>query len=159
MDFALNLTSSPLMAYLVLTSICDLCGAKTGLYKRIKSHRRITRSLGAFIVPLWLTLTGVVCLSTSAFTNDDDDESGDYGTGVGEWFLYLGSVIMHALQPGPYPLLAMVAIMVFPMLFLCRNWSQLVAEVRPCLRSKPWGWFRLPHTFIKGAWYVSAVSR
>ena len=77
MDFALNLTSSPLMAYLVLASICDLCGAKTGLYKRIKSHRRITRSLGAFIVPLWLILTGVVCLSTSAFTNDDD-ESEDY---------------------------------------------------------------------------------
>ena len=157
MDFALNLTSSPLMAYLVLASICDLCGAKTGLYKRIKSHRRITRSLGAFIVPLWFTLTGVVCLSTSAFTNDDN-ESEDYsGTGVSGWFLYLASFIINALQPGPYPPLATAAIGVFSVLLLFRNWSQLVAEVRLCL-SKPWGWFRLPHAFIKGAWYVSAVS-
>lgn len=156
MYFALNLASSPLMAYLVLASICDLCGAKTGLYKRIKSHRRITRSLGAFIVPLWLILTGVVCLSTSAFTNDDD-ESEDYD-GVSGWFLYLATFIMSALQPGPFPPLATAAIGVFSVHLLVRNRSQLVAEVRPCLRSKPWGWFRLPHTFIKGAWYVSAVN-
>ena len=67
--FALLLSSSPLTVYLVAASIGDLLGIKTGLYKRIKSHRRIIRALGAVVLPLWTGLGMTTWMSRTAFTN------------------------------------------------------------------------------------------
>ncbi|KAF9785399.1 hypothetical protein BJ322DRAFT_827653 [Thelephora terrestris] len=148
-SFALNLTCSPLTAYLVAASIGDLCGSKTGLYKRIKSHRRIIRFLGTLILPLWLALTMVLNFSSSAFT--DSYTLGDYS--FSQWHIYIKGYIMKVLRPGPFsPSINFVIIEVFIGIFLLRNWSQLKAEVRACLKSKPWGWFRLPFLSIKSVW-------
>ena len=65
--FALLLSSSPLTIYLVVTSICDLFGIHTGLYKRIKSHRPIVRALGALVLPLWTGLSVTLSISARAF--------------------------------------------------------------------------------------------
>jgi hypothetical protein len=58
-DFALLVTSSPLAIYLSFASVCDLCGIRTGLFKRIKSYRNIVRALGAFVPFLWTALSMV----------------------------------------------------------------------------------------------------
>jgi ribose/xylose/arabinose/galactoside ABC-type transport system permease subunit len=65
--FALTLSSSPLTIYLVFTSICNLFGIHTGLYKRIKTYPLIIRTLGALVPLLWTALSMVSGLSPSAF--------------------------------------------------------------------------------------------
>jgi hypothetical protein len=67
-----SLSSSPLTVYLAVASICDLFGFKTDLYKRIKSHRRTTRILGALVLFLWLGLSTSLTLSDQAFVNSED---------------------------------------------------------------------------------------
>ena len=68
-QYALNITSPPLMVYLAISSICDLFGVKTSIYKRIHSHRRTTRVLGILVLPLWLALSITVEVSSTAFTD------------------------------------------------------------------------------------------
>ena len=65
--FALILSSSPLTVHLVVASIGDIFGIQTGLYKQIKSHRLITRTLGALVPLLWIGLSLTLTLSKSAF--------------------------------------------------------------------------------------------
>ena len=64
---ARSISSSPLTIYLVVASICDLCGIRTGLYKRIKSYRSITRILGALVLLLWTGLSMTIAMSATAF--------------------------------------------------------------------------------------------
>ena len=70
-NFALTLTSSPLTVYLVFASIRDLCVFETNLYKRIKSHRHILRTIGALVPLLWLGLSIILRFSTRAFVNSE----------------------------------------------------------------------------------------
>lgn len=90
----------------------------------------------------------VFYLSNHAFT--DSDQLGNRT--FKKWLLSLLEFIFDAIMLGACPPVDMSIIAVFAILFLFRGWSQLVAEVRPCLESKPWGRFRLPFTFIKSAW-------
>jgi len=72
-QFALLLSSSPLTVYLVVTSIFDLLGIHTGLYKRIESHRPVIRVLGALVLPLWATLSITYGVSARAFKDSSCD--------------------------------------------------------------------------------------
>jgi len=51
-QYALTVTSPPLMVYLIVSSACDLFGMKTSIYKRIQSYRRTTRAFRILILPL-----------------------------------------------------------------------------------------------------------
>jgi hypothetical protein len=153
--FALTLTSPPLAAYLVVASICEFCGTKTDLYKRVKSYRRIVYFLGVSIMPLWLGLTVVLYFSDCAFT--DSTLMATEST-FRAWLGELASYAWNLILPGVCPFIYVGLIGVFPALFLFRRWPLLAAEVRPCLGSKPWGWLRLPCTFIMGAWYVLPMA-
>ena len=82
---ALNLTSPPPMVYLTVASIGDLFGAQTSLYKRVWSHRRTLRALGALILPLWSALSLTLWLSTRAFSNSEDGGGGNFK----DWVLSL----------------------------------------------------------------------
>ena len=55
--YALTLCSSPLTIYLVFASFCDLYGAKTRLYERITSYRRVIRAFAILVPFLWLALS------------------------------------------------------------------------------------------------------
>ena len=66
-NFAAFASSSPLTVYLVAASIGDLVGIKTGLYKRIKSHRPIIRALAALVLPLWIGLSMAARMSKNTF--------------------------------------------------------------------------------------------
>ena len=74
-NFALVISSSPLTIYLVTASICDLFGIRTGLYKRIKSYRLITRTLGVLVLLLWTGLSMSLSLSTRAFKDSPSEAS------------------------------------------------------------------------------------
>ena len=78
---ALLLSSSPLTIYLVVASIGDLFGIRTGLYKRIKSYHLIISILGGLVLLLWTGLSMTTSISTMAFK----DSSCYPGTFVG-WF-------------------------------------------------------------------------
>ena len=66
-NFALMINSSPLAVHVVLASIRDLLGLKTGLFRKIKSHRRTVRFFGVMLLPLWLGLKLALPLSSRAF--------------------------------------------------------------------------------------------
>lgn len=154
---ALNLTSPPITVYLAISSICDLLGVQTGLYKRVRSHRRIIRVLGALTLPLWLALSLTLWRSPRAFS-----DSKTYGIpwSVGDWMLtvFLESYILQASNPTVIWISASIMV---PLFFLClfRRRFQVMMDFRahqggtPKSRTK----WCIPWTFVKCAWYVPIV--
>jgi len=148
--FALVLSSSPLTIYLVVTSIADLCGVQTGLYKRIKSHRFIIRAFGASLLLIWTGLSMTAKMSTSAF-KDSPCRAGPFIN----WFWYVATFLMYFfMYPGGMgnsP--GLVWVMVIPW-FIClaRRWSQVRADVK--LHSEEASRLRVFCTWVKCAWCV-----
>ena len=70
-NYALTITSSPFMIRVVLSSIRDILGFKTGLFKRIKSHRRTIRFSAALFLILWFGLRLTLRLSSKAFQDSE----------------------------------------------------------------------------------------
>ena len=64
---ALMVTSSPFTMYLVFSSICDILGFETGLFRRIQSHRSVVSAFGALLLPVWFGLRLTTRLSSKAF--------------------------------------------------------------------------------------------
>ena len=146
-SFALLVSSSPLTVYLVVASICDLCGIRTGLYKRIKSYRLITRILGALVLLLWTGLSMATTISARAFK-----DSLCYPGTFKYWLLSIVYFILFSLvTPGVVTVFSWVII--FP-LFVClaRRWSQIRADVKLC--SEGASRFRVPWTWMKCTWCV-----
>jgi len=148
-SFALLLSSSPLTIYLVVTSIADLCGIQTGLYKRIKSHRSIIRTFGASLLLVWTGLSMTAIMSTSAFK----DSSCFPGTFV-DWLWYIALFLLYFfIYPGGpgvgFPGLGWVTLIPW---FIClaRRWSQVRADVR--LHSEGASRLRVFCTWVKCAW-------
>ena len=152
---ALDLTSPPLMVYLTIASIGDLCGVRTGLYKRVRSHRRILRVLGALILPLWSALSLTLWLSTRAFSNSKDDGGGSF-----EGWLYsllfdytIGQIMFNFVAWIHTPIMAL-----FFFLCLFRRRSQVMKDFRArrggASKLRKW---RTPWVFVKCAWYISVV--
>lgn len=103
-NYALTITSSPFVVYLVYASICDLLGFGTGLFKRIKSHRRIISFSGALLLPLWFGLALTLRLSSKAFTDSElcsDSTFGDF---------LLDTLLLFAPLTGPVGGLSLVLI-------------------------------------------------
>ena len=157
--FVISVSSSPLMLYLVVASIGELVGIKTGLYKRIKSNRLIIRALGAMVLPLWTGLSMTTSMSGKAF-KDSSCSKTDFKT----WFMDLGSLLLNSIAfPGflslfSGPLLTiLITLFVTRVLSKCRD--QVVLEIRAYLGgvSKPWGRLLMPWVFVKCAWYAPIV--
>ena len=148
--FALSISSSPLTIYLVVTSISDLCGVQTGLYKRIKSHRLIIRTFGVSLLLIWTGLSMTLSMSTSAFK----DSSCYPGTFV-TWLWYIGSFLMSfILSPGGLSLFPGIGWAVFVPWFIClaRRLSQVREDVK--LHSEVASRWRVFCTWVKCAWCV-----
>ena len=147
-SFALLLSSSPLTVYLVAASIGDLCGIHTGLYKRIKSYRLITRALGALVLLLWTGLSMTSIVSTTAFK-----DSHCYTYTFTDWLMYIVSIIMWFFQSVGGIMVGVGWALVFPwFVFLARKWSQLRTEVK--LYSEGVSKLRVLWTWVKCAWCV-----
>ena len=66
-SYALTLSSSPLMVYLAIASICDFCRYKTNLSLQIKSHHQTICFFGALMPVFWIGLSMTLVLSNQAF--------------------------------------------------------------------------------------------
>ena len=141
--YALILCSSPLTMYLVLTSFCDLFGAKTHLYKRITLYRRVIRTFAMLVPFLWLALGITAVLLFRELKNDNMDGSpADVSPLV---FLYIFSILSNVV----------VSSVLGSLLGLClfRRWSQVVADTRARAKGEV-GSLRGLCIFVKCAWCV-----
>ena len=146
--FALLLSSSPLTVYLVIASIGDLCGIRTGLYKRIEVYRLITRALGALVLPLWMGLNMTFIVSTRAFK--DSHCSTHTFT---DWLMYIANLIIFFFESVGGIMVGVGWGLVTPwFIFLARRWSQLRAEVK--FYSEGASRVRVLLTWVKCAWCV-----
>ena len=147
--FALLLSSSPLTTYLVFTSIADLFGIQTGLYKRIKSHRFIIRTFGASLLLIWTGLSMTAVMSTSAFKGNLCSA----GT-FADWLWYIGNFLMWVYTTsGGVPAVGWVllALWIAP---LSRRWPQVREDVK--FHSEGASRWRVLCTWVKCAWCVPA---
>ena len=149
-EFALSVSSSPLAIYLSSASVCDLCGIRTGLFKRIKSHRHIIRTLGALVPLLWTALSMIKSFSNKAFRNSG---CGPTLTFL-DWlqatiFLLINSLLSPGMHDTPGTGLALL-VPFFVLLF--RRRSQVWADVQLSLDGA--SRVRVPLTWVKCAWYV-----
>ena len=110
---------------MVVASISDLFGIRTGLYKRIKSYRLVTRTLGALILLLWIGLSMTYWMSTGAFK-----DSSCYPGGFKDWLEYTSfSLITSFVSAGV--LSGFTFVLTLPWFFcLARRRSQLKADVK-----------------------------
>ena len=153
---ALMVTSSPFMVYLVLSSIRDLLGLETGLFKQVKIHRRVISFFGALLLPVWVGLRLTLTLSATAF-----QDSKICGNTTFKAFL-LDLILLFLPLTGPFGgvwwiligliIVALVVIIVglFEMLvgFLTRQEGSSVSRK---ILSGVW-------TFVReDAWYTSVV--
>jgi len=148
--FALRVSSSPLTIYLVFTSVCDLCGIHTGLYKRIKTYRHIIRTTGALVLLLWTGLSMTIVMSASAFKGELCDD----WTFV-QWLWFLIKLLVFTLMfPGVVGVLPGLAWVIITPWVAClaRRWSQLKADVK--LHSEGASRLRVFCTWVKCAWCV-----
>ena len=149
-EFALIVTSSPLTLYLVAASCFSLFGTKTGLYKRINSHRIITSAIGALVFPLWVALSLVLTLSDHAFK----DSYLCKGSTFTDWILDLPWSLFTSVAPGIASTPPLASFGAPLALLLFRRRSQVMAEVRHCLAGNltPWEWICMPWVLMKSAW-------
>jgi len=156
-NYALQVCSSPLTVYLVAASICDLCGTKTGLYKRIKSHRRTTRALGALVPFLWLGLSMTMRLSNRAFVDSGLCDSSTFT----DWLLDLVQSIFYSIQ-APGSLSPFIFYSIFgPIFGFCafRVRSRVMSDVRAYWdgASRPWGRLCILWVLVRSTWCVPVV--
>lgn len=150
--YALNFCLSPLMFYLVIASFGDLFGVKTGLYKRITSHRRDVRVLVILVPFLWLALYMTASLSGRAF-----EDSGRNQESFGHWIYRVFLIFVWTfLLPGAFAIYVYPIFVVPPALVLFRRRSQVMVDVRTHLNgvSNLRGRLRVPWVFLKCAWCV-----
>ena len=165
--YAIWVSSSPLTVYLVVASIGDLVGIKTGLYKRIKSHRLVIRALAVLVLPLWIGLSMTTWMSTNAFVG-----SSCYG---GMSFKYWFESTVFALRssieaPGLLGLLygRISALIFLPIpFFLVKSWDRVLVGILAYwegvpepwrLFRTPWGWLAITGMYVKCAWCVPIVA-
>ena len=149
--FALRVSSSPLTIYLVVASIADLCGIRTGLYKRIKSYRPIIRALGASVLLIWTGLSMSLWMWASSFEDDACKGSWTFVNWIRSTMDVLSLSLMY--PGGIIPLPGLEWVIIIPW-FVClaRRWSQLRAGVKH--RSEGASRLRVFYIWVKYAWCV-----
>jgi len=153
--FALRVSSSPLTMYLVVASISDLCGIRTGLYKRIKSYRPIIRILGASVLLIWTGLSMTFIIWSNVFEDPHCHSTGNF---VG-WIRFTARILIYTLMhPGgisPLPWLEWVIIIPW-LVCLARRWSQLREDVK--LRSEGASRLRVLGIWVKRSWCAFSLT-
>ena len=165
--YALWVSSSPLTVYLVVASIGDLVGIKTGLYKRIKSHRLIIRALAALVLPLWIGSSMTLWMSTNAFVGSSCFRAMSFKT----WFEDIISALSASIEtPGLLGIMygRISALFFLPIpFFLVKSWDQVVAGILAYWKGvpepwrlfcTPWGWLVITGMHVKCAWCVPIVA-
>lgn len=149
---AISLTSPPLTVYLAISSICDIFGIKTDLYKRVRSHRHVIRLLGALMLPLWLALTLTYWFSSRAFVGSEAHVAADL------WKWLVGFLFGHLFFPVSNTVANWIYSPIMVLLFfLClfRRRTQVMTDFRAHREgvSGPWVRWKISWTFVKCAWY------
>ena len=151
-DFALLISSSPLVIYLSFASVCDLRpGAHTGLFKRIKSYPHIIRLFGAFVPVFWTVLSLVESFSATAFL---DSSCQPKSTKFGGWLKdSILSVLFTLISVGMRGFPGVGLVFLLPFLWLLfRRRSQVWADVQRSLGGA--SRIHVPLTWVKCALYV-----
>ena len=165
-QFAILVSSSPLTVYLVVASIGDLFGIKTGLYKRIKSHRLIVRALGAVVLPLWTGLSMTTWMSRKAFKDSSCSDDFNFGPWLWDTMLNLPASIVSPGFIGDHFGNSSELIFLPIPFFLVKSWGQMVVCIladwegvsEPWrLFCTPWGWLIITWMHVKCAWCVLIV--
>ena len=149
---ALMVTSSPFTMYLVFSSICDLLGFETGLFRRIQSHRHIISAFGALLLPIWFGLRLTIRLSDKAF-----QDSGLCGDPTPKDLL-LDFLLLFAPLTGPVGgfWIAQVYLIVLVTLTILVGSIDLVASFLIGREGASGPWERLCKVWVvmKGGWCV-----
>ena len=151
--FARLVGSSPLMIYLSFASVCDLCGIRTRLFKRIKSHwhRNIIRIFGALVPFLWTALSMVESFSNKAFLDSHCNPTSTFLGWLGDTLLSLVLSLVsldRGLSPTGVGLMFLVPFLVL----LFRRRSQVWKDVKSSLNGA--SRLRVPFMWVKCAWCV-----
>ena len=149
-DFALLLGSSPLAMYLSFASVCDLCGIRTGLFKRIKSYRRTIRIIGALTPLLWIALSMIASFSNEAFLDSPCNPTLNFLA----WLWTAFSPLLSVGRGNP-PAVGLGALIPF-FILLFRRRSQVWADVKLSLDEA--SRLRILFTWVKCAWYVPILA-
>ena len=147
-QFALTVSSSPLVIYLSFASACDLCRIRTRLFKRIKSYRNIIRILGALVPFLWTALSMVVNFSDKAFLDSPCRPTSSFLDWLEETTVF---IILDIVSLGGSFGIGLAALLPF-LILLFRRRSQVWADVQLSLGGA--SRLRVPFTWVKCAWYV-----
>ena len=134
-QYALIISASPLMGYLVIASLCDFFRRKTKLYKRIRSHSHIICFFGALIPFLWVGLSITLVLSSTAFKDSKlchDSTSKNWVIDFFKNVVYLTLSLPRTLTVSLYFLFIIMPFI----LCLAREVLQVVRDSRTCRRRK-----------------------
>ena len=153
--FALILSLSPLAAYLSFASMCDLCGIRTDLFKRIKYYRNIVRTLGALVPLLWTALAVIERFSGKAFLDSPCIPALTSLGWLNEHFVTETILSLSAIGRFLPSGLGLVVLFPFPVL-LFRRRSQMWAHVQLSLDGA--SRLHVPFARVKCAWYVSILT-
>ena len=152
-NYALMITSSPFMIQVVFSSIHDILGFKTGLFKRIKSHRRIIHFSAALFLILWFGLRLTLRLSSKAFQDSELCSNPTFKD------LLLDLLLLFVPETGPTGgfwmlLFAPLALSLF---HLVMGWYEVVASLLARRERAPGLWGELSRLWelIRVVWCVS----
>ena len=157
-QFALDVTSSPLMIYLSFASVCNLLGFKTGLYQRLASNHLITSIFGASVILFWFALDAILTLSDSAFI---DSAACKGQTFVNLLHNFCRFLLGYFTNPGSMVILAFSIPCLMGLMFLVVRLHWGAAKEAWSYRrgkSKPWVWFYVPWMFMKSSWCVPIIT-
>ena len=156
-NFALLVGSSPLVIYLSFASVCDLCGIRTRLFKRIKSywHRNIIRVFGALVPFLWTALSMIASFSNKAFLDSTCRPTSTFWGWLKDTILFLIYTFFSLGRGNFLHGLGLLAMAPF-LILLFRRRSQVRADVQHSLDgASRW---RVPFAWVKCAWYVPFLT-
>ena len=148
-DFALLLSSSPLVIYLSFTSVCDIRGIRTSLFERINSHPHVIRAFGAFVPFLWATLSTIESFSNKAFLDSQCNPTSTFPGWFRDTLFSLTFTLLLLGRGIAPPGLGLVTLTPF-FILLFRRRSQVWADVQLSLNGA--SRLRVPFTWVKCAW-------
>ena len=153
-NYALIITSSPFTIYLVYSSIRDLLGFETHLFKCVQSYRRIISLFGALLLPLWLGLRFTLRLSTKAFNDSELCSNSTFED------LLLDLLLLFAPLTGPaggvwFVLFCLITASLFAIVM---GWLSVALNHYGGPPFSPWELLFSLWTAFYNAWYISTLG-
>lgn len=150
------ITSSPFMIYVVFSSIRDILGYESGLFKRIKSYRRITHLSVAMFLVLWSWLRLTLRLSDKAFRDSELCSNTTFKD------LLLDLLLLFVPPTGPAGgfWFALCVALMLSLLAVILGWCEVVVGFLTHREGEYRPWEKLPRAWgsIGDAWYVSITT-